>query len=191
MEKTGLIERLDGLFTREGGAMEAARRTVPARHLVTTRTKMLALVTNAGKSGDLDTILSVERAFLENDRDRHANSHAMAGSLDSALAELSSTERHVVLVRTPATYRAVDETHSLPKNRKGALPRDEARQFFASHAARLLNQDKSRLDPEEKQILDARKQNMRAAEKLYTGLQREALGLAATPARDRGPGMEP
>lgn len=191
MEKTGLIETLDGLFTREGGAMEAARRTVPARHLVTTRMKMLTLVKQVGQSGDLDAILTVERSFLENDLERHANSPAMEGSLTAALAELGSAEKHVGLVRDPKAYRAVDEAHSLPKNRKGALPHDEARQFFAAHAARLLNQDKSRLDPEEKAVLDARKQTMRTAEKVYTALQRKALGLEATPKNSRAQGLEP
>ncbi|SOD98556.1 hypothetical protein [Caenispirillum bisanense] len=157
-------------------------RTPPAVRLQETRGDLLEQVKVVGKSGDLDLILTAERTFLQNDLDRHANSKGMADSLAAALAELGSAERHVQLVRDPAAYKAIDETYSLPKNRlpKGnaaGVPHDEARQFFKSHATRLLNQDRSRLDPEEKQLLDQRKANIRAAEKVYTALQREALGL--------------
>ncbi|WP_343870554.1 hypothetical protein, partial [Caenispirillum bisanense] len=110
---------------------------------------MNQLVREVGKSGDIDLILNVERRFLENDLAEYANSKGMADSLTAALAELSAAERLVEKVRDPATYRSTDEDHSLPKNRIAGVPRDQARQFFSSHATRLLNQDRSRLDPEE------------------------------------------
>ena len=61
------------------------------------------------------------------------------------------------------------------------LPRDEARQFFKSHRTRLLNLDKGRLDKLDKQIIDARRANMRTAEKSYIALQQAALGIAPDP----------
>ncbi len=169
-------------------------RTPPALRLQETRADLLNQVKAVGKSGDLDLILAVEGVFLRNDLDRHANSKGMADSLVAALAELGSAERHVQLVRDPAAYKAIDETYSLPKNRlpKGnaaGVPHDEARQFFKSHATRLLNQDRSRLDPEEKQLIDQRKANIRAAEKVYTALQRQALGLPP-PERHRSKGQD-
>ena len=106
------------------------------------------------------------------------------------LRELKIAERHLELVNDPAQYRLIDEAHSLPKRRVGGLPKDEARLFFGSQATRLLNQDKSRLDRQEKQIIDARKQNMRTAARLYEARQRQALGLEPAPGKNRGQGME-
>lgn len=186
MEKTGLIETFDGLLLLEEGFMLERGRTVPAVRLQETRAELLGQIKTVGKSGDLDLILSVERTILQNDLERHASSKGMAASLTAALAELAAAETLVAKVRDPAAYRSTDEDHSLPKNRTGGVPRDQARQFFASHAARLLNQDKSRLDPEEKQLIDQRKANIRTAEKIYTALQRQVLGL---PPQQRGKGM--
>lgn len=181
MAKTGLNETFEGLFFREDGLMTEVGRTPPAELLRETRKELLEHVKAVGKSGDLNAILAVERWFLQNDLDRHANSTAMTNSLKAALAELDAAEALHTKVRDPSAYKATDEDHSLPRNRVGGLPKDQARQFFASHAARLLNQDKSRLEPEEKRLVDARKANMRAGEKLYAALQREALGLAPEP----------
>jgi hypothetical protein len=182
MAKTGLIEKFDRAFLREKVLTSEVNKTPEAKERGKVRLGMNQLVREVGKSGDIALLLAVERRFLENALAEYANSKGMADSLVAALAELGSAERHVQLVRAPAAYKAIDETYSLPKNRlpKGnaaGVPHDEARQFFKSHATRLLNQDRSRLDPEEKQLLDQRKANIRAAEKVYTALQREALGL--------------
>jgi hypothetical protein len=185
MAKTGLNETFEGLFFREDGLMTEVGRTPPAELLRETRKELLEHVKAVGKSGDLDAILAVERSFLQNDLDRHANSTAMTNSLKTALAELDAAEALHNKVQDPAAYKATDEDHSLPRNRVGGLPKDQARQFFSSHAARLLNQDKSRLEPEEKRLVDARKGNMRAGEKVYAALQREALGLAPEPGPKR------
>ncbi|HEX7072465.1 MAG TPA: hypothetical protein VF226_00335 [Hyphomicrobiaceae bacterium] len=64
-----------------------------------------------------------------------------------------------------------------PKSRIGGLPRDAARQFFASHNARLLNADKSRLTETEKRIVEARRHNIRIASMSYMSLQENALGV--------------
>ncbi|MDR3055768.1 MAG: hypothetical protein LBU53_10275 [Zoogloeaceae bacterium] len=47
---------------------------------------------------------------------------------------------------------------------------------FRSYNARLVNYDKSKSDDLEKAIIQARRQNIRAAEKLYIGRQEKALG---------------
>lgn len=189
MGKTGSNGTFDRLLLREAGFMLERDRTPAAEQVRAVRRDILAHVVAVGRSDDLDLILSTERTLLESDRDRHSNSAAMKGSLGTALDELASAGRHLVRVREPESYRAIDEAHSRPRNRAGGLPRDEARQFFSSHAARLLNQDKSRLDEDEKRIVDARKRNMRTAEKLYTVLQRQALGPAIARDRDRGPSL--
>ena len=89
----------------------------------------------------------------------------MRTSLETSIAELGVATRMVGRVSDRAAYREFSEGFSLPRNRIGGVPRDEARQFFRSHAARLLNRDKSRLDESEKRVLDRRRLNMRHAEK--------------------------
>lgn len=185
---TDPLDNLGRLFLREHGFVVGRDKTSPALNLKKNRLEIAAAVGEIGKSGDIDLILAAERRFLENDRTQYANSPAMKRSLEAAMAELRSAERHVAVVDDPRQYRAVNESHSLPKNRKADLPYDEARQFFGSHAARLLNMDKSRLDAEEKKIVDLRKSNMRTAGKLYEARQRKTLGIEP-PAKDRGLGL--
>lgn len=184
------VERLNRLLLREKGRVVERDKTPAGEKLRQSRSRIADHIRDVGKSGDLDMILAVERRFLETDLAEYANSPAMKGSLDSALAELTATEKLVGKVRDPAAYRLVDESYTLPKNRVGGIPRDEAQQFFGSHAARLLNMDKSRLDAEEKKIVEIRKQNMRGAGKLYADLQRKALGIEVKPTKERGVGME-
>lgn len=192
MAKTGSNVDFRRLLLSEAVFMAGRNRTPPALKLQKVRTEVLAYVKAVGKSGDLDQILLVERALLGNDLESHANSGAMKSSLEAALAELAAAERLVGKVRSPETYRETDAAHSLPKNRIGDVPRDEARQFFNSHTTRLVNWDKSRLDVEEKKIVDARKENMRSAGKVYAALQRQALGLPALKqGKDHGLAMEP
>jgi len=55
--------------------------------------------------------------------------------------------------------------------------------MVASHHARLANLDKSRLDEDEKHIVDARKAAMDVAQKLYIAQQMDALGVEPTDER--------
>ncbi|MBE1237399.1 hypothetical protein IHV25_07030 [Phaeovibrio sulfidiphilus] len=142
-----------------------------------------------GKSGDIDLILATERQFLENEVEKYASGGTAKGSLQEALDGLLVTEKLVAKVRDPQTYRAVDEAYTRPRSRVGGLPRDEARQFFGSHAARLVNLDKARMTPEERALIQQRKLNIRAAEKTYIALQEAALGRER-PAPAKGPALE-
>ncbi|MCF8482183.1 MAG: hypothetical protein K9H25_17300 [Rhodospirillum sp.] len=191
MAKTGLIERFDRSFLQEKLLTSEVNKTKEAERRKIIRQDLHLLTKDAGRSGDLDLILAVERRFLENDLAEYVSSKAMADSLRVALKELSAAEVQLGKVRDPEAYKSTDEDHSLPKNRVGGVPRDQARQFFKSHGIRLLNQDKSRLDPEDKQLLDQRKVNMRAATGFYETLQREALGLPPKEqGRSRDKGMD-
>ena len=109
--------------------------------------------------------------------------------MNAGLAELGGAEHHLEIVRSPDRYRSLDKLFQRQRNRRQGLPDDEARQFFRAHNARLLNQDRSRLTNEEKRTLEARRSNLRVAEKAYIALQREALGLPAK-ALDRSRGRE-
>ncbi|WP_413208296.1 hypothetical protein [Rhodospirillum sp. A1_3_36] len=191
MEKTGSIETFERLFLREDGFMREIGRTPPAKQLQEVRNDLLTETKRVGRSGNLSLILASEKAFLQNDLDRHSTSPSMVSSLRIALTEITAAEAQLEKVRDPEAYKSTDADYSLPKNRIHGLPKDQARQFFSSHATRLLNLDRSRLSPEEKHLLDQRKVNMRAATGLYEALQRDALGLPQKDqGRSRNKGME-
>jgi hypothetical protein len=186
MEKTGSIEKFNLLLLVERGAWLDLRQAPPAAHLAEARQNIHTHLKEVGQSGDIGLILATEKALLVTDLTLYSNSPAMAGSLKTALDELKAAEALLPKAADPILYKAVDEAHSLPKNRLGGVPRDEARQFFRSHDARLVNMDKSRLDDEEKAIVDERKRNVRIGEKAYIALQQKALGLTSAYDHDHG-----
>jgi hypothetical protein len=191
MEKTGstaIFEFSKLLFDERGNWLEVQK--APAADLLTeTRLAICDGLREIGKSGDIALILETEKTILTNDLVLYANSAAMKGSLKAGLDELTAAQALLPKVADPDLYKAVDETLSLPKNRVGGVPRDQARQFFRSHDSRLVNMDKSRLDDVEKSIIDERKRNIRSAEKIYVEAQKKALGIAPAASQDRGQGM--
>jgi len=100
----------------------------------------------------------------------------MKASLGQALIEIEAVERHLCLISEPEKYSIVAQAHSLPKKRdKNDLPLDDARTALKSHYARLANLDKSRLDKDEKDILESRQTCMATALQSYVSLQTKAL----------------
>lgn len=186
MEKTGSIETFNELLMDERGAWLEHRGATTAVDLAEKRQNIRTHLKAVGKTGDVDLILATEKVLLVTDLTLYSNSTAMTGSLTAALAELKAAEKLLPKVADPDLYKSVDEGYSLPKNRLGGVPRDEARQFFRSHDSRLTNMDKSRLDDEEKAIVDERKHNIRIGEKVYIALQQKALGIVPAQARDPG-----
>lgn len=177
MEKTGSIEIFNHLLLDERGAWFEHQKAPTAGELTRRRQAVLSHLQKIGPGNDIGLILATEKALLVNDATLYANSPAMKTSLKTALKELEAAEKSLPLVQNPTLYQAVDTAHGHPKSRTGGLPNDAVRRFCSSQAARLLNMDKSRLDADEKKIVEARKRNMRSAEKSYALLQRQALGL--------------
>jgi hypothetical protein len=174
------LQKLDRLLATEEVLADRVKQTTAAKRLDAARNDLLDYVRDVGHSGDLPLIVATERAIVEGDIARYANSPAMASSLKNALTEIAAIERHINIVDDQAKYRAVDQAHSLTKNRRGGLPFDEARQALASHYTRLNNQDKSRLGDDEKKVIDARKSAIFTAGKLYAERQAKSLGVDAT-----------
>jgi hypothetical protein len=174
---TEKIDRLDRLLAREEGRMAEHQAAPTAKRLQTVREGLLRFVREAGNSGDLSLIVATEKAIVEGDFGRHANSPMMSSSLKTALAEIAVIENHIAIVDSRARYRAVDQAHSLPRNRKGGLPYDEARQALAGHSARWNTWDKARSDDDEKTFIDVRRAAFRQAGKLYIQRQAKTLGL--------------
>jgi hypothetical protein len=172
------LSDLQKLLMVEGGLFKEHAISPSARKLNKARGDLLAHVREIGKSDYLSLMVAAERTIVADELKNHANSKGMVSSLTAALAELSAAGRLLSIIDDPDRYHAVDQAHSLHRNRdKKDLPLDEARQAFKSHCARLGNLDKSRLDDSEKEIIDARKANMSEAGKLYT--ERQAKTLAA------------
>jgi len=167
-------------LTLEKEHLLAVRRTNPAKALAAERRELLANIRRASATQNLSLIIAVEKSIVEYDLVHHANSHAMVASLQTAIDELQAVEHHLTLIADPHTYRIVNQAHSLRKKRKAGLPFDDARQALASHHARLANLDKSRLDEDEKHIVDARKAAMDVAQKLYIAQQMDALGVESS-----------
>lgn len=186
MEKTGSIEKFNRLLLVERGAWLDLQQAPAATYLAEARQDVHTHLKEVGQSGDIGLIIATEKALLVTDLTLYANSRAMTSSLKTALTELQAAEKSLPLVHDPVLYRAVDDSHGHPKSRIGDVPKDAVRRFCSSNAARLLNMDKSRLDGEEKAIVEERKRNMRVADKLYAGLQQKALGVAPSHDRDHG-----
>jgi hypothetical protein len=149
------IEKGYRLRFAEYSQFEFRNTSGSAKDLEGVQLEQVNLLREAGKSGDLSLIVSVEKTTLK---------------------ELAVVERHIGIVDDPVRYKAIDEAHSLPRNRKGDLPYDEARQALRSQYARLNNMDKARLGDAEKLVIDARRSNILQAEKLYKERQVKALG---------------
>ena len=149
-----------------------------------TRTDQKTALLEISREGETEHILEAERILLVQEQEHLAGSQAMASSLNIAIKELDAALSTLERVRDPDAYQSVADSFSLDKNRIGGLPRDEARQFFRSHLARLGNLDKGRLSDSERDVLKARMFNIRAAERQYKKLQEQALGIEGR----RGPG---
>ncbi|MDR0787124.1 MAG: hypothetical protein LBG44_04565 [Gemmatimonadota bacterium] len=172
------LDSLRRLLVREDGSLAALKKTPEQQEFSVTQDAMAAKIREIGGRGDLEGIVAAERTIVQNESDRHANSSGMKASLEEALKDLSRIDRGISYVTDPEIYKFVDGMHDKPKHRVHGVPRDEARQGFASQRARLQNLDKSRLTTEEKAVLAAREANLKVGEQLYDEMQRKALGIA-------------
>ncbi|MDR1647797.1 MAG: hypothetical protein LBR88_07170 [Zoogloeaceae bacterium] len=177
MSKDSLL-RLARILTREAGWFKAQLATNATRNLQKTRDGLLRHVHEVGKRSAPELIVATEKAIVESDLEHYANSKGMVSSLNAALAELTAIEKLLAIVDDEHEYKRIDQAYILPKNREKGLPLDEARQAFKSHYARLSNLDKARLSEDEKAIIEARRDNMREAGKIYARRQARTLGVS-------------
>lgn len=157
-----LVYRLNHVLTAEEILVAEVNKTTEMQRLRSARKELLAIIRAVARSGELEWMVATEKTIVEGDLSRYANSKAMTNSLKAALTDIASIEKHLVMIADQSQYRIVDAAHGRPRNRKNDLPFDEARQALASHHARLTNIDKSRLDDDEKAIVDARKSAIHA-----------------------------
>ena len=160
------------LEVRESSGYQAGKAVDNARDA---RTKLLSVLHDAAKLQDIDALLAIERIFLEEEREHLAESPKKTASLNKAVREIDAAITMLTHVRSPDDYRLADIYFSLPHNRLHDLPKDQAHQFFASHATRLGNAEKHRLEDGERKLIVARIDNIKMAQQLYTEFQRQAL----------------
>ena len=178
LNKRMLIELMTNTAKERTPTSEAHRKS---------QTDLLETLKYIGQNGDVQTILSAEKSILNNELRQYGNSKGMNSSLSVAINDLTHAEKHLKIVNDPKRYAEVDELFQRPKNRRSGVPYDEARQFFSSHSTRLLNQDRSRLSDTEKKSINARRTNLRKAEKVYISLQQNVLKIEPKEkALDRG-----
>ncbi|WP_078689019.1 hypothetical protein [Bartonella sp. CDC_skunk] len=164
-------------MSREEGYVKDLNDTLITKKLHGVRSDLRNYIHNIGKTGNLLSLLDIERSIVKSDLLRYSNSKAMSNSLKTALTEIDVVKKHVGLVSDPVQYKVINKACSLSKNRKGGLPYDEARQAMASHYTRLGNLDKSRLTDVEKSIIDVRRDNMKIMRQLYEKMQAKAIGI--------------
>jgi len=175
------LKQLNHFLSTEESLVQNVAKTQAAIELAGERKRFLVHLRALAQSDDLALIIETEKTILEGDLRRYANSRAMVSSLNTALQAMEVIERHLALVANAETYRIVDQSHSMAKNRKAGLPFDEAKQALASHYTRLENLDKSRLDETEKETIEARKTLIAQAIAYYAQRQAHILGLAHNP----------
>lgn len=170
---------LDDIAERLGAEQVAYKEVMehegPISVLHEAQRRLLQALQKVSASRDLATTLLAEKLILKNERDHYADTSAMESSLDNALFEIEVALELVNTVQDHGAYAAVADSHKLPRNRIGGLPRDEARQFFKSHRSRLENHEKSRLMGIDKELIGVRKKNLAMASTSYIELQEIAL----------------
>lgn len=183
-------ENIKSLLTTEAQAVEKNKAAPSAKDIVDARKALLARVKEIAATGKAESIVAMEKDFIQNDLDRYAkaNDKEMIASLNTALLGVAAIKQQLEIVDNPEKYKAIDRGHGLPKNRKQGLPLDEARQSFRSHRARLGNYVKYRLEETEKQVIHERRKALGIAEKNYIARQAKTLGIELSGAK-RGFGV--
>jgi len=171
------LDKLENLLAAEETFVEALKKTRAARTLSAGRKELLEHLRQLAISDNLALIIAAEKAIIQGDLSRYANSAAMVTSLKVALEGMEIIEHHLDLVSDKTRYALIDQTHRLTRNRRAGLPFDEARQALAGHHARLMNMDKSRLDEDDKEVLEIRKTVIAHAQDCYARRQTVTLGL--------------
>jgi len=171
------LGKLDRLLTTEELFVDGLKNSRAAARLSTERKRLLEHLRALVQSDELPLMVEAEKKIIAGDLSRYANSAAMSSSLKAALQAMRVIAHHLTLIDDKEKYRIVDQSHSLAKNRKAGLPFDEARQALASHYTRLTNMDKSRLDEDDKHLIDVRKAVIARAIECYTQRQTQILEI--------------
>ena len=115
MVKTGLINKLNAYSLRQKTTQDLSRQTPEEELNKKANIDIYLKIKEIGKDGDIDTILAAELKILENEYALHSNNRVMDGSLEIAIIEAKATVALLPKVKSIESYKAVNETLSLPK----------------------------------------------------------------------------
>ncbi|WP_375634865.1 hypothetical protein [Bartonella sp. MM100QHHN] len=170
-------DKLEYLFDQQHKYMQEFSNTLEAKKLHDVRSDLYNYLRDIGQNGDISLLISSERSLTENDFIQYGNSKAMIKSFKNALAYIDVIKKHIALVSDPVQYQFINKTHSLPKNRKGGLPYDEGRKAMVWHYKWLEDTGLYFSTSIELSINEARKDNMKAIQKLYEQMQAKAIDI--------------
>jgi len=88
------LDKLENLLAAEETFVEALKNTTEASELSTGRKELLNHLRQLVKSNDLSLIIATEKAIIQGDLSRYANSAAMVTSLKAALEGMDIIEHH-------------------------------------------------------------------------------------------------
>lgn len=123
---------------------------------------------------NIDSILRTEKFYLFQAQ-LSANSNAEKSSLNEGIRRVEEAEKSLLAVRNKETYNVRLQTASLKELDNEGLPKDSFRQFVTSQTTSIRNHLRAPLSKGEKAILEERISNLRAANEIYKGMQRDAL----------------
>ncbi len=141
-----------------------------------------AALRKIGRRGDVRAIVAAERELMADERAHRVTSQEQADFLDRGIEAMDVALKLIDKVQDPERYGDVAAAYQRLANRIKGVPNDEARQVFKEHGAELSAIEEAMafgvpIDHDQARLLAVRQANMRAADRLYADLQRQALGM--------------
>ena len=180
VQKT-LLEQASPLITTEAVATAEFRRTRSSeadRQALEAKAALLPLLREAAELRDLDLLLSIEWSHLETELMYLAHTKESLESFTKAVWQIRAAFVMLEYVKDPDIYQWVSHVLTLSETFIYGLPKDAAHEFFTSHTPRLRNMLKLPPEKEKADLINARIDNIKLAQSIYTELQREALEAA-------------
>jgi hypothetical protein len=162
--------------------------------------ELLKLFEEVGNSNNFFLIMAAERImciadmqhFLLSQTDNPAAFHRIIvmRTLQEGVDQMGEVNAKLAIrsrnVKTFHAYSSHTRTIKGEHDKEG-LPKDAIRRLLPSHKTRLENKTKGMdgVSNEELSLIGLRHANIRKAEQLYTAMQREALGVANKPKKQR------
>ena len=175
-KRQSLLVALDRALQQEREAFIAMERDGTKKYKQA-QVKILEEIKAARKSGDVGTILGLEKAILENECHYYGQSKREKTKWVRPLERLAVIEKLFDSVRNAKTYAKIAELFTRRIRIRG-VPKDAAHHSFKDLDDNLSNKLlRTRILEEEIATLEARRENLRIAAKEYIALQRRAIGL--------------
>jgi hypothetical protein len=189
MDSNALCQLIGRVLMVEEQADEKVAKSRWMKEGAEARNKLCAYLREVEHSGDLPLIVKMEKSLIQRELEKYANTDNTKSSLKKALNDMEYIEKGINYLENPELYRVYSDNLVRSPNRdKKGLPRDAAREAFRAQNARLSSEARGRGTVEEKEVLEQRAKNIRAAEKLYIERQKRVLEKSEKEKAPRGRG---